>query len=304
MHLTNKSCFFFLLLISLTLDLGFAFHLSDVQIKLIKVVDGLYMLRGEGGNIGLFIGDDSTFIIDDQFAPLNDQIKKIIRTVTSHPVKFVVNTHWHGDHTGGNEKFGMAGALILAHENVRKRMSVEQFVDTPPFNQLFPASSKAALPIVTFTKSLTFHLNGEQIRVYHVDRAHTDGDSIIQFQNANVFHMGDLFFNGSYPFIDISTGGSLTGMIEAVEGVLVLLNEDSKIIPGHGNLAQKSHLKIYLNVLRTAQKRVTILISQGKSLEQIQANRPMKEYDASWGSGFINPLTFLSIVYSSLQTEK
>ncbi len=280
---------------------AFSFQGADVQIKVIKVVDGVYMLKGQGGNIGVSAGKDSTFVIDDQFAPLTEKIQEAIREVTSHPVEFVVNTHWHGDHTGGNENLGKAGALIVAHENVRTRMSVQQFMEA--FNTSVPASPKEALPVVTFGEGVTFHLNGDEIRVFHVDPAHTDGDSVIHFKHANVFHLGDLFFNGSYPFIDLDSGGSLTGILAGIDGVLAIANDESRIIPGHGDLATKKELKDYREVLGTARGRVGRLLAEGKSLEQVLAARPMAEFDDAWGAGFINPTSFLSTVYKSLKAE-
>ena len=273
-------------------------EMQDVQIETIQVADGIYMLMGRGGNIGLSVGEDGAFIVDDQFAPLTEKIKAAIAEVTNKPVKFVINTHWHGDHTGGNENFGEAGALIVAHENVRKRMSVEQFLEA--FDRTFPASPPGALPVITFTQVVTFHWNGETIRVVHVDPAHTDGDAIIHFANTNVVHMGDTYFNGMYPFIDVSTGGSLDGMIAAADRVLAHVNAATKIIPGHGPLSNMAELREYRDMLATAQGRIRTLISQGKTADEVVAAKPTSDLDAEWGGGFMEPDVWVRIVHSGM----
>ncbi len=205
---------------------------SGVEVKAEKVADGIYMLTGRGGNIGLSVGKSGTYLIDDQYAPLSDKILAAVRAITPDPVRFVVNTHWHGDHTGGNESMGKAGALLVAHENVRRRMSTEQFSAT--FNSKTPPSPEGALPVVTFADAITFHWNGDEIRVYHVPPAHTDGDSVVHFVKADVVHMGDLFFNGGYPFIDSSSGGRVDGVLAAADRTLAGIGEKTRLIPGHG----------------------------------------------------------------------
>ena len=291
---TIKTLLFLLPAISVMSTQALPFQPEDVQIKTIQVAKGIYMLQGQGGNIGVSAGQDSLFIIDDQFAPLTEKITAVITALAARPVQFVLNTHWHGDHTGGNENFGKAGALIVAHDNVRRRMSVEQFMEA--FNRRVPASPKEALPVVTFSERVTFHLNQDHIHAYHVEPAHTDGDSEIHFHHANVFHMGDLFFNGSYPFIDLSSGGSFTGMLAAVEGVLEKADGNSKIIPGHGELATRQELVAYRDVLKAVKERVSKLIAEGKSLEQVLETQLTAEFDETWGAGFMNPQTFLTIV--------
>lgn len=219
---------------------------SRVQVTVVPVATGIYMLQGAGGNIGLSVGDEA-FVIDDQYAPLTAKIREAIATVTSKPVRFVVNTHWHGDHTGGNENLSMAGAIIVAHENVRRRMSVEQFMAA--FNSRVPASPRKALPVVTFTDAISLYVNDDSIDVMHVERAHTDGDAIIVFRKANVVHMGDTYFNGGYPFIDLSSGGSIDGIIATADRVLASTNDSTKIIPGHGALGNRASLRQYRDVL-------------------------------------------------------
>lgn len=273
---------------------------SNVRIEVTPVADGLYMLTGEGGNMSLSVGGDGPFLVDDQYAPLTEGILAAIAEITDDNVRFVVNTHWHGDHTGGNENLGEAGALIVAHDNVRARMSTEQFQEI--FNQSTPASPPIALPIVTFTFRLVFHWNGNEIHVFHVANAHTDGDAVINYANSNVFHMGDVFFNGLYPFIDVSSGGSIDGMIAAVERVLNYsrLNNETRFIPGHGPLAGPDELRTYLDVLRTVRERIQAMIDDSMSEDQVVAANPTREYDADWGGGFMNPETFTRLVYQSL----
>ncbi len=271
---------------------------SNTTIKVIEVAAGIYMLEGAGGNIGLSVGSDGTFMVDDQFSGLTPKIKAAIATVTSKPVKFLLNTHWHGDHTGGNEYMTGEGAIIVAQENVRRRMSTEQF--TEAFNQKTPPSPNAALPVVTFATSLTFHINADSISAVHVARAHTDGDVLVIFKSANVMHMGDIFFNGAYPFIDVSSGGSARGLLEAVNRALAMTNARTRFIPGHGPLAGRKDLISYQEMVRTVTARVGRLVAQRRTLAQVLAAQPSAEYDAKWGKGFIKPEQFIAILYSSL----
>jgi len=287
----------------LTLATGAAFaqqDFSDVQIQTTQVADGLYMLVGAGGNLSLSVGADGAFLVDDQFAPMSDKILAAIAAVTDDDVKFLVNTHFHGDHTGGNENIGRTGAVIVAHENVRARMSTDQF--RAIFNQPIPASPAAALPVVTFPDQINFHWNGTEIVAFHVANAHTDGDSIIAYPQKNVLHMGDVFFNGAYPFVDVSSDGSLDGYIAAVERVLALpfVNNQTKIIPGHGPLATPADLRSYLTMMQTARERISALIDRGLSEDQAVAADPMADHNAKWGGGFMNPENFVRLSYQSL----
>lgn len=271
---------------------------AQVPVKVVPVAPGVYMLEGMGGNIGLSVGKDDAFIIDDQYAPMTAKIKAAVATVTSKPVRFVVNTHWHGDHTGGNEAMAGSGAIIFAHENVRRRMSSEQFLAA--FNSRVPASPAAALPVVTFSDTISFYINEDTIRTFHVSNAHTDGDAIIFFRRANVVHMGDTFFNGMYPFIDVSTGGSVGGMIAAANQALAMTNAGTRFIPGHGPLATRADLMRYRDVMLTVRQRVARLVAQRRTLKQVLAAKPLADLDAQWGNGFLKPEQFLSIVYESL----
>lgn len=274
---------------------------SDVQITREKVADGVWMLVGAGGNLGLSAGEDGAFLIDDQFAPLTEKIRASVAEVTDQPIRFLLNTHWHYDHTGGNENFGEAGVLIVAHDNVRERMSVDQFIEA--FDREIPASPEAALPVVTFNDEVTFHLNGDTIRAFHVPPAHTDGDSIIHFQEADVVHMGDVFFNGGYPFIDLSSGGSVDGVLAAVNRVLAMTDADTRFIPGHGPLGSRQDLVAYRDMLQEVRARVAALVAEGKSLGEVQTAKPTEDLDETWGGGFIDGEGIVGIVYGSLTAE-
>ncbi|HSE53799.1 MAG TPA: MBL fold metallo-hydrolase [Gemmatimonadales bacterium] len=260
---------------------------------------GVHMLTGSGGNIALAVGEDFAFLVDDQFAPLTARILAAVRGVTDKPVRFLVNTHWHGDHAGGNENMAKAGVILVAHDNVRTRMSTEQFMEL--FNSRTPPSPKGALPVVTFVESVTFHLGNETVHVVHVPPAHTDGDAIVHFVQANTIHMGDNYFKDVYPFVDLSSGGSFEGVIRAADIALGYANDSTRIIPGHGALANRADLKKYRDVMVQVRDRVAALIRQGKTKEQVIAAKPTAEWDATWGAGFMKTDLFLGIVYQSLK---
>jgi glyoxylase-like metal-dependent hydrolase (beta-lactamase superfamily II) len=272
---------------------------SKVEVVPEKLAEGVYMLTGAGGNIGVSAGEDGVFLVDDQYAPLTDKIRAAVAAISSRPIRFLVNTHWHGDHTGGNENLGRGGVVIVAHDNVRKRMSVEQFIEA--FGSKVPPAPKDALPVVTFSDAASFHMNGDEIQAFHVPPAHTDGDSVVRFARANVVHMGDCFFNGRYPFVDLSSGGSFEGVIAVAEKVLAISDAGTKIIPGHGPVADRAALAAYRDVLATVRDRVRPLIAAGKSLEEVKAAQPTREWDATWGQGFMKPDVWLGIVYKSLK---
>ena len=257
-------------------------NFDTIQIRTTPVAGGVYMLRGAGGNIGLVVGDDGPFMVDDQYAPLTDKIRAAVAELSDQPIRFVLNTHWHGDHTGGNENLGEAGTLIVAHDNVRRRMSVEQIRGV---GRTTPASPAAALPVITFDATSTFFFNGDTIHAFHVPHAHTDGDAIIHFRAANVVHMGDTFFNGGYPFIDLSSGGSINGVIDAAERVLALADDGTRIIPGHGPLSDRAGLQAYHDMLTTVRDRIRTAKEEGKTLDEVQAMQPTAEFDAEWGGG-------------------
>ncbi|MBI1967055.1 MAG: MBL fold metallo-hydrolase [Gemmatimonadetes bacterium] len=283
---------------ALNLPLQAQQNLDTVQVTTTAVAPGVYLLQGAGGNIGVSAGSDGVFLIDDQYAPLTDKITAAIRGFSAAPIRFVINTHWHGDHTGGNENLGKAGTLIVAHENVRRRMSVEQFLAA--FKMRVPPSSPAALPVITFTDTVTFYLNGDSIVVFHAAPAHTDGDAIIHWRHANVIHAGDTYFNGMYPFIDVSSGGGIEGMVAAADRMLATADANTKIIPGHGSLATRADLQAYRDMLVAVRDRVRRAMAGGRTVEQVQAAKPTAEFDAVWGKGFLSPDTFVEIVYSDL----
>ena len=274
-------------------------QMDDVTIDVERVADGIYMLAGRGGNIGLSIGKEATFIIDDQFAPLTGKITAAIATVTDRPVDYVFNTHWHYDHVGGNEHLGAAGALILAHDNVRGRMKAGQFFEISGRN-VEPAPA-VALPVVTFDDGLKLHINGQTVEGIHVADAHTDGDTLVFFREANVLHTGDTFVKDSFPFVDMGSGGSIDGLIAAAEVSLSLTDENSRIIPGHGALANRADLEAIHNMMKTIRDRVARMIDEGKSLAEILSTKPTEEFDARFGgSGFITNEVFVGFVHKSL----
>ena len=270
---------------------------DDIEIKMEKVDDDIYCLFGSGGNIGLAIGQDYAYLIDDQFAPLSDKIMAAVREVTDKQIRFLVNTHWHGDHVGGNENFAKRGAVIVAHEAVRKRMSSPH----KRGNREMPASSYEALPKVTYTDQLTFHLDSiRTMRVMHVNPSHTDGDSYIYFPENNVIHMGDNFANGGYPYIDLSSGGDIDGFIRNHNMVLFLIDDETRIIPGHGPVTDRSRLMAYRDMLVTIRSRVKKAKTSGNSLEEAISMGLTKEWDAEFGQGFIDPTEIVTSIYQSL----
>jgi cyclase len=274
--------------------------MADVEIRVEQVAPGVAVLFGRGGNIGLSHGADGNVLIDDQYAPLTERILAAVGSVNPGPIRFVINTHWHGDHSGGNENLGERGAVIVAHDNVRMRMSTEQFMAR--FDVTVPPSPAAALPVVTFAQGVTFHLNGDTIEVIHLPRAHTDGDAIIRWRGANAIHMGDLFFHQfSFPFVDIGSGGSLAGLMEALDRIIPMTDERTIVIPGHGAVATRADLVAYRDMLVDIRDRVAQGIAAGRSLQEIPASRPAARYGMA--EGFISPDDFVALVYESLRGE-
>jgi len=263
---------------------------QEVTIKTTKLSDYVYMLVGQGGNIGVSAGDDGIFIIDDQFARLTPKIIEAIKAISDKPLQFLVNTHYHGDHTGGNENMTKQGIKIIAHENVRKRLIEGE-------------SSKDALPIITFNDRVNVHMNGEDINVHHVEHAHTDGDAMLYFTKSNVLHTGDTYFRNRYPYIDVKSGGGIDGYINAVKKGLSLINDDTKIIPGHGELSNKSEYTSFLKMLEILRANVQADIDKGKSEDEVAANTTItKEYDdLGYGNFFINSERIKRAIYQSLK---
>lgn len=271
--------------------------MSKVEIKTQPLAPGVAVLFGAGGNIGVSYGEDGTILIDDQFAPLTEKIQKAVADLGAQPVKFLINTHWHGDHSGGNENLGKAGAIIMAHDNVRVRMASDQ---KTRFGEI-KASPKAALPVVTYAEGLKLHLNGEEVRVISVPPAHTDGDSIIHWTKSNVIHMGDLFFHKmSYPYIDTGSGGNVRGVIAAAEKALAMADANTKIIPGHGEVATKADLQAYHDMLVAIVGKVDAGIKEGKTLDEIKAMRPADGFGVN-PKGFITADAFVETVFGNLK---
>lgn len=293
-----KSTVVFLILL-LTLSPGFAQRsFDDVEIKTEQLTDNIYVLFGAGGNIGLAIGEDAAYLIDDQYAPLSEKITASVRQITDKPLKFLVNTHWHGDHTGGNANFGKAGTILVAHENVRKRLGSPSERN----GQVREASPEIALPEITFSDELTLHLgDGQSMHVMHVNDAHTDGDSYIYFPEANIIHMGDNFANGGFPFIDLNSGGDIDGFIKNLNMALFIVDDQTQIIPGHGPVTNRETLQAYRDMLETLRNRVKAAMTSGKSLEQTLAMGLSNEWDADFGTGFINSEGILTSIYKSLE---
>ncbi|MEH6763863.1 MAG: MBL fold metallo-hydrolase [Aequorivita antarctica] len=290
----NTAFLFFVLTAFAQTDTG-----KKVSTKLIKVNNKIYMLQGNGGNIGLSFGNDGIFMIDDQFAEDIEQIQNDIKEVSDKPVRFLVNTHFHGDHIGGNAAMAQTGTVIFSQENVRNRIQEMIRKETKKIPQ-------EALPLVTFSEDLTFHFNGEKIYVFHIHNAHTDGDAMVYFTNSNVLHTGDVFFNGKYPFIDIDNGGSLIGCIEGLEKARLIINEDTKVIPGHGNVGTYKDLIKTMDMLSTVYKRVYANYINEKTEDEVAKMTDItKEYDdEGYGAGFISTEAFLRMIYKSVALER
>ena len=264
---------------------------GEISFKSTELAPGLYMLEGQGGfaggNLGLITGDDGVVLIDDGLEPLVAVTVAAIESLTGDPVDFVINTHAHGDHTGANEALHGKGATVVAHDNLRRQMVKD-------------GSSRAALPELTFTDAVTFHLNGHTANVFHVANAHTDGDSVIHFPEVNIIHTGDAMFNKLFPFIDMDSGGSVHGFIAAQKKIIALADDETKIIPGHGVLANKADLQAAVDMLEDAQARVKALVDAGKSQEEVLAENPLARYHDGWNWGFITTERMTEALYRSL----
>jgi glyoxylase-like metal-dependent hydrolase (beta-lactamase superfamily II) len=276
---------------------------SKVQMKVTKVAGNVYMLEGAGGNIGASVGEDGIIIVDDQFAPLADKIKAALKGITDKPVRFVINTHYHGDHTGGNAIF-QKDAPVIAQDNVRKRLESNGTAGNKgsiKFN--FKPDPKEALPIITFDHDVTVHLNGEDIRALHFPSGHTDGDSIIFFPKSNVVHMGDDFVTYGFPFIDVASGGSVNGMIAADEDIIAKLPADVKVIPGHGPLSNLDDVRKYVAMLKNTRAVVDKAIKQGKTLDQMKQEKILDPW-SKWSGDFVKTDSFIETLYNDLTGKK
>lgn len=271
---------------------------NPVEIKARQVSNNVYMLTGQGGNIGLITGADGSFMIDDQFAPLTPRILDAVESVGGESPRFLLNTHFHGDHTGGNINLGKTGTVILSHHAVRQRLQNGYFI--PAFGAKASPANAKALPILTYTDHMHLHINDETVRIIHVPNAHTDGDSFVLFEKANVVHTGDLFFNGFFPFIDAANGGSMRGVIAAVDRMLSLSNAETKIIPGHGPLASPQELREYRDMLATVYQRLLKYKNQGMSADEVLFEEPLAEFEEQWGGGIFDADRWIEIVYPAV----
>jgi glyoxylase-like metal-dependent hydrolase (beta-lactamase superfamily II) len=272
---------------------------ASIEIETIPLGDDLAMLVGAGGNLVVAWDADGAFLVDDQYAPLTERILEAVRALTAQPVRFVLNTHWHFDHTGGNENLAGEGVLLFSHDNVRRRLSSDQFIEF--LDRHVEASPPAALPVVTFNDSLTFHLGMGEVRIFHMPHAHTDGDALVHFADRDVVHSGDTIFFGLYPFIDVSSGGSIDGMIAAIEKVLDVCGPDTKIVPGHGPLLTTEQVEEYLAMLTGIRRAVLAAVAAGaEDLAAVQAARPAAPWDEAWGQTWITSDQFVELVYTTL----
>jgi len=293
---------FSIALIWLTINTKAQDRFAKVEITSEKINDQLYMLQGSGGNIMISVGEDGVLMIDDQFAPLSEKIMAKIKEISGKEVTYLINTHWHGDHTGGNENFGKAGATIIAQHNVRKRMARGK-AKIEAGREIKPAPA-IALPVITFGDDMKLHFNGDDIHLFHFHAGHTDGDGIIYFAADNVVHMGDTFLNFRYPFIDLKSGGDVDGLLKTLGEVLFVINDDTVIVPGHGDISNKTELNKYRSIIFELRDKVNMMIKQGKTLEEILASGFSDEYDEAMGYGFISPERFAESLYKSLTKEE
>ena len=264
---------------------------EDVTITTHKLTENIYMLEGQGGNIGISVGSDGVFMIDSQFAPLTSKILEAIKKLSDKPIKYLANTHHHGDHTGGNENISKLNTPIIAHDNVYKRIKNN------------PKQSDASLPIITFNDKLSLYINGEQVIIFHVDNAHTDGDALLYFTKSNVLHTGDTYFNGRYPYIDLNSGGTVNGYIQAVKSAMILIDDNTIIIPGHGNQSNKKEYTAFLNMLETLKSKVETEISNRKTEEEVASNETLTKIydDLDYGCCFISSEKIRRTIYKSLK---
>ena len=272
---------------------------SNVEVKVTPVAGNVHVLEGAGGNIGISAGPDGILLVDDQYAPLTPKIEKAIAPLSAKPVRFLLNTHWHGDHTGGNENFGAKMVPILAHTNVRKRLETGA---TRP-DRVIPPAPPLALPVITYEDGISVHFNGEEIRVVHLPAGHTDGDSVVFFTRSGVVHLGDLFFGANFPFIDIDSGGSVKGYISNLETLRAQITAEMKIIPGHGKVSSLAEYDAYLAMLKDTASRVEKGIRQGKTVDQLKKAQVLKGYEG-WAWSFISTERFVDMLHRGLERRR
>ena len=262
--------------------------------------DGLYMLQGRGGNVGVLAGEDGVFVIDSQYADMAPGILSAINEIAGEKPRYLVNTHWHGDHTGGNAIIGEAGATIIAHNGVRDRVTVDVTRDFFGQETTTPAAPEEAWPVITFNDQMTLYLNGQTVRLIHAPDAHTDGDTFIYFEEANVLHTGDLMFNGMFPFVDITSGGSFSGFAAASQAMSDTIDDQTRIIPGHGALATKADIGATLDMLDGVVSAVQAEIDAGKDIEAVLEAAPLTPWVDDWATGFMTEPRFTRLVYADL----
>ena len=274
---------------------------DTVKIRSEKIIGNVYMLKGSGGNIGVLTGKDGILMIDDQFLPLSGKIKDAIAELDKSPIRFTINTHIHGDHSGGNEFFKQIGSTVIAHDVVRERMMKEHV--NKATNQTTPPRPADAWPVVTFNDQLNIHLNDQDIEIIHFNAGNTVGDVFIRFKQANVFHMGDVFVTYGYPYIDTSNGGTINGLITCLDKVMNLMDENTKVIPGHGNLCTKADVKKYRDRLAHIRDEVASALKKGKKVEELAGLPIASTYDAEWGKGFVKGKDFVLVVADGVKSD-
>jgi len=298
MKSTHLSIFFLLIALTASAQTNY----DTVKIRPVKLSEQIYMLKSAGGNIGVMIGKEGTLVIDNQFAPLSNKINGAVKTLDPGAIKFMINTHLHGDHSGGNENFYKMGATIVAHDQVRERMMKETF--NARANRTTPPRDKEAWPAITFADKLNFHLNDEDIILHHFDIGHTDGDIIVQFKKANIVHTGDAFVRYGYPFIDISSGGGVNGFINTLDKILLLIDDNTKVVPGHGEVATKADVKKVRDNIADIRDQVTAALKKGKKIEDMASLGITDKYDAEYGKGFVKGKDFVLMVAENLKGRK
>ena len=277
-------------------------YASHLEMNTTKLNVNMYVIHGAGGNVILSVGNDGVILVDDQYAPVTEKLKAVIANLTDKPIKFVINTHLHPDHVGGNERLGEGGAIIVSHDNVRKRLSSDQFFEF--INMTIPALSEKGLPIITFSENMTFYQNDEEIKITHLDNGHTDGDSAVYFTKNDVIHVGDDFSDRSYPLMDLSSGGSIDGLISSLKKILLMINKDTKVIGGHSGISNQTKVKDYLNMLINVQDNINNMIKEGKTLDEIIKSKPTLKYNTIYyDHSFIKPKDLVTNIYMSLHNR-
>jgi glyoxylase-like metal-dependent hydrolase (beta-lactamase superfamily II) len=275
-------------------------YASHLEINTTKLTKNMYVIHGSGGNVILFIGNDGLILVDDQYSPVTEKLKSVIANLTDKQIKFVINTHSHPDHVGGNEKLGKAGTIIVSHDNVRKRLSNEQFFEF--INLTIPALSEKGLPIITFSENMTFYQNDEEIKIIHLDNGHTDGDSAVYYTKNNVIHVGDDFSDRSYPLMDLSSGGSIDGLISSLKTILSMINNDTKVVGGHSGISNQTKVKDYLEMLIDIHDNINQMMQESKSLDEIIQLKPTSKYDnIYYDQSFIKPKDLVTNIYMSIK---